>query len=542
MPIPAELQFDFKNPDYVRVFQFRIDKLGEIRKNPDYLPALRTYYRDNPAQFITDWGSTYDPRNVEIGLPALCPFLLFPRQEEWVNWFITTWKSRSPGLTDKSREMGLSWLMVAVSCTMCLFNPGLSVGFGSRKEEYVDKIGDPKSILHKARQFMALLPLEFRGSWNVKLHAPHMRINFPDTGSIISGEAGDGIGRGDRTSFYFVDEAAWLPRPQLVEASLSQTTNCRIDVSTPRGMNNPFARKRFSENMSVFSLHWRDDPRKDQQWYDKKCRDIDDPQVIAQEIDLDYTASISGILIPSAWVQAATDAHVKLAITPSGKRIAASDIADEGRDKNTLGGRYGIMLEYIESWSGKGDDIYGSVQRSFMLCDLLGYDELLYDADGLGAGVRGDGRVLNDKRKNKIKLTPFRGSGAVVDPDGDITQKGKRLTDPTKGRTNEDFFQNYKAQAWWWLREIFKNTYRAVVEGLPYENDAIISIPSTLTEYRTLAAELSQPTYSQQISTGKIIVDKAPENTRSPNLADTVMMLYAPTKTKVRGFFDDALT
>jgi hypothetical protein len=36
-------------------------------------------------------------------------------------------------------------------------------------------------------------------------NAPHMRVVFPDTGSIISGEAGDGIGRGDRCSIYFVD-------------------------------------------------------------------------------------------------------------------------------------------------------------------------------------------------------------------------------------------------------------------------------------------------------------------------------------------------
>jgi len=85
-------------------------------------------------------------------------------------------------------------------------------------------------------------------------HAPHMRINFPATGASISGEAGDGIGRGDRSSLFFVDESAFLERPELVEASLSQTTNCRIDVSTPHGMANPFAEKRHSGMVKVFTF------------------------------------------------------------------------------------------------------------------------------------------------------------------------------------------------------------------------------------------------------------------------------------------------
>ena len=142
--------------------------------------------------------------------------------------------------------MGMSWLTVAIAATVCLFNDGVSIGFGSRKQEYVDQIGDPKCLLYKVRKFVANLPVEFRGTWDAKKHSAHMRVSFPDTGSIISGEAGDGIGRGDRASFYVVDEAAYLPRPELVDASLSETTNCRIDISTPNGMANPFARKRFS--------------------------------------------------------------------------------------------------------------------------------------------------------------------------------------------------------------------------------------------------------------------------------------------------------
>ena len=89
---------------------------------------------------------------------------------------------REPGIADKSRDMGMSWLTVAIACTVCLFTNDVSVGFGSRKEEYVDRIGDPKCLLYKGRKFIAGLPKEFRGSWDPKKHAPHMRISFPRNG------------------------------------------------------------------------------------------------------------------------------------------------------------------------------------------------------------------------------------------------------------------------------------------------------------------------------------------------------------------------
>ena len=527
MPLP--FNFDFKNPDYVLVFEWRFERLKRIREKPDILPALFEFYRWNPAQFIIDWGMTSDPRNVERGLPGLVPFVLFPKQEEWVNWVMDRWKSQEPGVSDKSREMGVSWMMVALADTLCIFHDDVNIGFGSRKEEYVDKKGDPKALLFKARLFLSTLPKEFRRGWDERKHAPYMRVEFPETRSVITGESGDGIGRGARTSIYFVDESAWMPRPELMEASLSQTTNCRIDVSTPRGMNNTFARKRHSGKIKVLSLHWSEDPRKDQAWYDKKCHDIDDPVIIAQELDLDYTASVEGILIPAVWANAAVDAHIKLGIEPTGIRKASMDVADEGADKNAYCGRYGILIEYLEQWSGKGGDIYESVEKAFMLSDVLDYSSVDYDADGLGAGVRGDAREINKKRLTKIQFNPFRGSGSVVDPDGNPFKATNDAKDSEKGRTNEDFFQNAKAQGWWALRRRFQMTYRAVIEGLPYDKDDIISISSGIPEYRKLVSELSQPTYSQN-NVGKLVVDKMPDGSRSPNLADAVMIVFAPFK------------
>lgn len=531
MPVP--FAFDWRRPDYAMVFRWRAERLARIRSGDLSLQLLRAYYKDHPAQFIIDWGCTFDPRNVEVGLPALIPFVLFPRQEEWVDWVLARWRARRRGITDKSRDMGLSWLAVGLSCTLCLHLDGIEVGFGSRKEEYVDKLGDPKSLFYKGRKFVELLPAEFRPGWDARKDAPHMRVGFPATGSVITGEAGDGIGRGDRKSLYFVDEAMHLERPMLIEASLSATTNCRIDLSSVNTMANPVAQLRHSGKVDVFSFHWRDDPRKDEAWYEQKKLELD-PVTLAQEVDMNYSASAEGVLIPSEWVQAAVDAHVKLGVTPTGERRASLDVADQGLDLNALLAAHGVLIEYAQAFSGKGSDILHTVERAFDLLDELDYDELTYDGDGLGAGVRGDARSINERRAargphlpklRQIKVGMFRGSAAVSFP----SRKVEISPGKTMDRTNEDFFKNMKAQAWWHLRLRFQTTHRAI-QGLEHDPAMLVSISSRIERQQltTLCMELSQPTYGKD-ATGKIVVNKTPDGARSPNLADAAMIRFAPT-------------
>jgi phage terminase large subunit len=355
-----------------------------------------------------------------------------------------------------------------------------------------------------------------------------MRIAFPDTGSLISGEGGDDIGRGDRTSIYFVDESAHLERPDLVDASLSQTTNCRIDMSSVKGMNNSFARRRHEGKVDVFIFDWRDDPRKDDAWYAKQCAELD-PIVVAQEIDRDYLASVTGVVIPGVWAKACIDAHKKLGIAPSGRRGMSLDVADEGVDKNAIGRFYGAEVEGTEERSGKGGDIFSTVEWAFEVCDEHGYEDFDYDADGLGAGVRGDARVINERRqasgRKVISVRGFRGSEAVYKPDeivdGTIGREGD------KGRTNQDYFANHKAQGWWHLRKLVRNTYRWVVEGIACAPDDIISISPKCPHHMKLVAEMSQVTYKEN-GVGKMLIDKKPPGMKSPNRADTVMMRYAP--------------
>ena len=522
-PVRPEDLFDFRNPDYVSIFQARIDRLNRIRENPSQLPYLRAYYREHIADFINDWGCILEPRNPEIGLPALIPFVLFRKQRQWIDWTLERWHTREHGITEKSRDSGVSWLAIATACSICLFNDGIIIGFGSRKEEYVDKLGHPKSLFEKARIFLEYLPAEFRGSWERNKHSPYMRILFPQTDSCLSGEAGDNIGRGDRAAIYFIDEAAHLERPSLTEAALSATTNCRIDISTPNGSANPFAEKRFSGRVPVFTFHWRDDPRKGDDWYKRECEKLIDSVIIAQELDIDYRASIEGIIIPPAHVQAAIDAHKKLGITPSGVKEGALDVADEGKDLNAFAARHGCLVTHCEAWRGKGSFLHETAERAYLLADEMLLESFCYDAEAMGAGIRSDVERIEQRRKaerlRKVKVYPYRGSGEILRPDEQV---------PGTQRTAKDMFQNFKAQSHWELKRRFAETARAVLEGdKDYDPDLIISLDSEIPELSKLCVELSQAQW--KISTnGKMMVDKKPDGAASPNMADSVVMLMAP--------------
>jgi len=406
--------------------------------------------------------------------------------------------------------------------SLCLFHRDVQIGFGSAKEDKVDRSGDPDCLFYKGRMFAQYLPREFRGEWSVKRNSAHMRLLFPSTSSAITGEAGDNIGRGGRSSLYFVDEAAHLERPQLIDASLAGNTDARHDMSSVFGTANPFATKAHGGTIKKFTFHYRDDPRKTQEWIDKKQADTD-PVVWAQEYEINYAASVEGVVIPSVWVAAAVDAHIRLGIDPSGIEEAALDVADEGRDKNAFAIRHGILLKSVEEWSGAGSDIFGTTVKAFALADAAKLPGFSYDSDGLGASCRGDARVINEARaaeeRKELDVDAFRGSAEVLDPE---------MIVPNTDRKNKDFFANRKAQCWWALRYRFAETFKAV-NGKPYDRDAIISIASGFKYRSKLCVELSQPTYKLNTA-GKIVVDKSPEGVASPNLADAVMMVFAPKR------------
>jgi hypothetical protein len=270
---------------------------------------------------------------------------------------------------------------------MWCFYPGTVVGFGSRKEEYVDKIGDPKSIFWKIREFINLLPKEFKPEGYIQgRHAPFMRVVNPENGSAIVGEAGDNIGRGNRTSIYFKDESAFYEHPLAIDAALSMTSNCKIDLSTPNGPGNAFHKKRHSGKVSIFTFHWKDDPRKDQAWYDSQVAKLDSV-IVAQEIDINYEASVGDAFIPGDLVTAA-QARGPAEVQAIGPVQLSVDVARFGDDRTVITARRGRVV----MWQKVHTKLSVTDVANVVMTEVGAFQEgmvrqIAVDTIGVGAGV-----------------------------------------------------------------------------------------------------------------------------------------------------------
>ena len=198
-------------PDYDQEYLRRSDIFLKAQAKPD---LARAYYSRDPVAFINDWCFTVDPRNVGTDRPTFLPFRLFKRQEDLVLFFQQIINSQSAGLVEKSRDMGATWTTVAFSVWLWLFRPGAAIGFGSRKELLVDRLGDMDSIFEKIRYTIKMLPgFLLPNGFDLNKNCSYMKLLNPETNSSITGEAGDNIGRGGRKLIYFKDEAQPLDQP-----------------------------------------------------------------------------------------------------------------------------------------------------------------------------------------------------------------------------------------------------------------------------------------------------------------------------------------
>lgn len=506
-------------PDNSAIMVARGRVLEELRRQPKRLAAIKVHYRETPADFIRDWGMTFDPRLLEVGAVPHLPFVPWHRQIEYLEWLTHMWQNGQRGMVEKSRDCGVTWLSVGWAVCQWCFRDGFVAGFGSRKEELVDKTGDDKSIFEKLRYFIDALPPDFLPQGFVaKDHSANMRIIAPNTSSALIGEAGDNIGRGGRASVYLVDEAAFIERQEKVDAALSQNTNCQIDISTVNGSGNAFyiKRQRLDGSERLFVFDWRDDPRKNQAWYEKQKATLSSV-IVAQEIDRDYNAAQEDAFIPGEWVAACIDAHITLGFEPSGIRAVGFDPADVG-DAKAVVGRWGSIILLADQLTQ--GDITQAIPWAFDLADKMRADLFEYDGDGMGAPTMR--LALQHHAAGRMLIQAFHGSGPVEDAD-----KPADPADP-KGKTRGDTYTNNRAVAWTNARDRIHRTWVAVErkrQGLLVNADpeTLLSISSKCKERLALQSELSRPKRMRSPN-GKIKVESKPEmRTRgivSPNLAD----------------------
>lgn len=509
---------------------------------PQLIAVAKEFYKSSIVDFVKDCVWVYEPRNAGIGMPVKLPVCPFPRQEDFLNWLVERSRTRTSAPVEKSRDSGATWMASAFAVWMYLYTDGSSVGFGSRVIDLIDLKGNPSTIFEKIRSIIRNLPWYLKpAGLNEKVHFNFCRILNPETGSSIVGEGGDNIGRGGRTSVYFIDEAAHLAHAAAVEAALTATTDCRIDISSP--LVGTIFNQWCQVEPKKFIFDIDDAPWHTAEWKEMKKDELTSKglgHLYAQEYLRDATAGIEGQLIKGEWVEAIVGAADKLfalhGIVNTGARIASCDPGDGGKDPSAMALMYGFEVMDVRTNPGiqsddAGDWVYGEGK-------LFGAKTLRYESVGVGAGTR---TALKNKPPGiGPKPEGWNPSGEVVKPDEIYYPAGvKPAPDPLTGKAttgdnpikNKDMFKNAKAQAWWYLRDRIYATYR-VIMGLNkrgFDIDLMISLSREIKELAQLKSELCQIVFKHDTS-GKILIDKQPDGFMSPNRADAVMIANAPSQ------------
>ena len=495
--------------------QRRVKLVEHLDEHPEDRADLMAYYQTDCIAWISDWVWTYDPRNRRPWSKRL-PLILWDKQREMVEFILDLIASGDNGGIKKARDIGATYLMAAVADWLFLFERESTVTFGSRKEKLVDRRGDPKTIFYKIRDIFEHLPAWMMPvGWNPRVHDNILMIENPENHSVITGEAGDEMGRGGRSTVYFLDEFAFVSRAPTVDAAVNDNASTVIYVSTSNGPTTLFRAKEKSGHIRFFFHNWKHDPRKDEAWKEKKVREVG-PTIFAQEHELDDEAAIDNVVIPSAWVHAA----VELELAETRKITAGLDVADEGEDDNVLIIKRGPVVDWPECWQDVEDDDGArrralpkdSARRALARCRLAGA-ALNYDRTGVGAGVAG---VLHDEAWD----VPHQGINNQSSPSeifyGD---------DPD--RSAKERFANAGTEMWWCMRRYFQCTYEHI-EGIEeHPEDELISIPDD----PVLISQLISRQY-EITEKGKIRLESKKKlrskGYKSPDRADALALACAP--------------
>ena len=203
-------------------------------------------------------------------------------------------------LIEKTRQIGLSWLMAAVYSYIILFRTNEQLLVLGKKEEFIDSAElNPNTLMGKIKFILENFENKAMKAYTRRVIRFHyMHISNKILGTICTGESSASkSGRGTTMGWVWWDETAFTEHDREIFASISPNSRRLVLLSTANGKNTLFyhIKKEIEEgNISnrwhKIRLHWSE--YFTQEWYDKQKGELgNDPILIAQELDIDYEQS-----------------------------------------------------------------------------------------------------------------------------------------------------------------------------------------------------------------------------------------------------------
>lgn len=241
-----------------------------------------------------------------------------------------------------------------------------------------------------------------------------------------------------------------------------------------------------------------------------------------------YLDSVENSIIKPEWFDACIDAHIKLGFKPLGQERVAYDPADSGDAKALAYSHGSVVLDVQANENGHIDT---ATDWATSYANEKKVDVFTWDADGMGMGLKR--QVMDAFIGKKVHIEAFQGSSGADNPEHIYQPMDE---EPSKAKTNEEFFANLRAQCYVILRDRMFRTWQAVTKGMMVASpDELISFSSSIEQLSLLRAELCRIP-RKYVPSGRFQLLSKPEMKKlgisSPNMADAVMMTCRPISVK----------
>lgn len=279
--------------DLVENKLFRANILDKAETDVDLQKALKAKCKSNITFFFDTFLWTYDPRleNKEL------PFILYKFQEDYIRSTLELINNQKDSLTEKSRDMGASWMILGIIYYLWLFRDGFNALIGSYIEDLVDS-KEMSSHFSRLDFFIKFTPKWLLPDGFSDEYRTYMYLKNPENGAEITGAAPtERFSRQGRYTLIWADEFAFWQHGRSAWNAMGDATKCRIVTSTVNGKGNKFADLALKSTIKKFTLHWKQHPLKTQKWYEEECSRRT-PEEVAQELDISYNKAVTGRVYP----------------------------------------------------------------------------------------------------------------------------------------------------------------------------------------------------------------------------------------------------
>jgi len=247
--------------------------------------------------FIDNYVWTYDPRHEAA--PNHLPFRLYPFQADLLARLESEYQAgKFQDFWEKSRDMGISWLVLAWLVWHWRFDSSFQALIGSRTEDLVDQADRPDTMMWKLRYILDRLPAWLRpAGFDWDTHHTHLLVVNPENGNSIAGQSSNAnFSRQGRYSVVVLDEFQVWSWARAAWTAVADASPCRLVICTAEPGS--FAKElRNSGQIPVHSIHWRLHPHKDLNWY-KAQQAERTAESIAKELDLNWSGALRGLVYP----------------------------------------------------------------------------------------------------------------------------------------------------------------------------------------------------------------------------------------------------